>query len=98
MASWPSLETCCAKRSLNQLSTRSVPLFGRFVLDQTAYDPWIPWRCLTVQAIELIEEQSRKVDQRLDALLLVGGFSGSEYLFRRVKVCANWEATVWIQS
>jgi hypothetical protein len=37
------------------------------------------------QAIDLIEEQAKKVDQRLDALLLVGGFSGSEYLFRRVK-------------
>lgn len=37
------------------------------------------------QAIELIEEQSKKVDQRLDAMLLVGGFSGSEYFFGRVK-------------
>lgn len=37
------------------------------------------------QAIELIEEQSKRVDQRLDALLLVGGFSGSEYFFGRVK-------------
>jgi len=44
---------------------------------------------LTIQAIDLIEDQSKKVDQRLDALLLVGGFSGSEYLFRRVKVCAD---------
>ncbi len=38
------------------------------------------------QVLELIEAQTKKVDQRLDALLLVGGFSGSEYLFRKVKV------------
>ncbi|KAH8101329.1 actin-like ATPase domain-containing protein [Cristinia sonorae] len=36
------------------------------------------------QVLELIEEQMRKIDQRLDCLLLVGGFSGSEYLFRKV--------------
>ena len=36
--------------------------------------------------LELIEAQTKKVDQRLDALLLVGGFSGSEYLFHKVKV------------
>jgi hypothetical protein len=44
---------------------------------------------MTVQAIDLIEEQSKKIDQRIDALLLVGGFSGSEYFFGRVKVRAN---------
>lgn len=38
------------------------------------------------QVLTLIEEQTRKVDQRIDALLLVGGFSGSEYLFKRVDV------------
>ena len=38
------------------------------------------------QALELIEEQMKKVNQRIDALLLVGGFSGSGYLFRRVEV------------
>jgi hypothetical protein len=37
------------------------------------------------QALELIEDQMRKVNQRIDALLLVGGFSGSGYLFRRVE-------------
>ncbi|KAI0752193.1 actin-like ATPase domain-containing protein [Fomes fomentarius] len=37
------------------------------------------------QVLELIEAQTKKVDQRLDALLLVGGFSGSEYLFRKVQ-------------
>lgn len=37
------------------------------------------------QALELIEEQIKKVNQRIDALLLVGGFSGSGYLFKRVE-------------
>lgn len=36
------------------------------------------------QVLDLIEEQMRKIDQRVDALLLVGGFSGSEYLFKQV--------------
>jgi hypothetical protein len=36
--------------------------------------------------LELIEEQTGKVDQRIDALLLVGGFAGSEYLFKKVQV------------
>lgn len=36
------------------------------------------------QVLELIEEQTKRVE-RIDALLLVGGFSGSEYLFRRVE-------------
>lgn len=37
------------------------------------------------QVLELIEDQSRRVDQRIDALLLVGGFAGSEYLFKKVE-------------
>ncbi|KAK7676060.1 hypothetical protein QCA50_020984 [Cerrena zonata] len=37
------------------------------------------------QVLELIEEQLKKIDQRLDCLLLVGGFSGSEYLFHRAQ-------------
>ncbi|OJA20948.1 hypothetical protein AZE42_03492 [Rhizopogon vesiculosus] len=37
------------------------------------------------QVLEMIEEQSKKVEQRIDALLLVGGFAGSEYLVRRVE-------------
>ncbi|THH09897.1 hypothetical protein EW146_g8542 [Bondarzewia mesenterica] len=37
------------------------------------------------QVLELIEDQMKKIDQRIDALLLVGGFSGSEYLFKRVE-------------
>jgi len=28
----------------------------------------------------------KKVNQRIDALLLVGGFSGNEYLFKSVQV------------
>lgn len=41
------------------------------------------------QVLDLIEEQTKKVDQRIDALLLVGGFAGCEYLFRKVKVNVN---------
>jgi hypothetical protein len=37
----------------------------------------------------MIEEQSKKVEQRIDALLLVGGFAGSEYLIKRVEVCLH---------
>ncbi|KAI0289645.1 actin-like ATPase domain-containing protein [Russula brevipes] len=37
------------------------------------------------QTLELIEDQMKKVNQRIDALLLVGGFSGSGYLFKRVE-------------
>ncbi|KAG9311082.1 actin-like ATPase domain-containing protein [Chiua virens] len=37
------------------------------------------------QVLEMIEEQSGKIEQRIDALLLVGGFAGSEYLFRKVE-------------
>ncbi|KAF8890667.1 hypothetical protein BD779DRAFT_1438377 [Infundibulicybe gibba] len=36
-------------------------------------------------SLSLIEDQTRKVDQRIDALLLVGGFAGSEYLKQRVE-------------
>jgi len=39
-----------------------------------------------VQALGLIEDQMKKVNQHTDALLLVGGFSGSTYLFKRVEV------------
>lgn len=45
-----------------------------------------PVRNSLPQVLNLIEEQTKKVDQRIDALLLVGGFSGSEYLFKRVDV------------
>lgn len=36
--------------------------------------------------MELIEEQLSRVDQPVHALLLVGGFAGSEYLKERVHV------------
>jgi hypothetical protein len=40
-----------------------------------------------VQVLALIEDQMRRVNQKIDALLLVGGFAGSEYLRQRVEVC-----------
>jgi hypothetical protein len=42
--------------------------------------------CLWFQVLDLIEKQMRKVPSGIDALLLVGGFAGSEYLFERVHV------------
>lgn len=41
------------------------------------------------KVLRLIEDQSRQVGGRIDALLLVGGFAGSEYLFKRVQVRAG---------
>jgi len=38
------------------------------------------------EVLELIEEQAKRVKHRIDALLLVGGFSASNYLFERVQV------------
>ena len=38
------------------------------------------------QVLDLIDKQLGKVEQGVDALLLVGGFAGSEYLFHRVDV------------
>ncbi|KAI0255423.1 actin-like ATPase domain-containing protein [Lactifluus subvellereus] len=49
------------------------------LLRREVFDPVVS------QALELIEEQMKKVNQRIDALLLVGGFSGSGYLFKRVE-------------
>ncbi|KAK1232190.1 hypothetical protein PQX77_004671 [Marasmius sp. AFHP31] len=49
------------------------------LLRREVFDPVIE------QVLGLIEEQLRKVDQRIDALLLVGGFAGSEYLKQRVE-------------
>ncbi|KAI0033033.1 actin-like ATPase domain-containing protein [Vararia minispora EC-137] len=37
------------------------------------------------EVLALIEEQARRVKHRIDALLLVGGFSASNYLFHRVE-------------
>jgi hypothetical protein len=36
--------------------------------------------------LALIEAQAAKIPQTIDALLLVGGFSGCEYLFKKVDV------------
>jgi hypothetical protein len=35
----------------------------------------------------LIEEQMAKLDQPVDALLIMGGFAGNEYLKKRIEVC-----------
>ncbi|EKM76218.1 hypothetical protein AGABI1DRAFT_45220 [Agaricus bisporus var. burnettii JB137-S8] len=37
------------------------------------------------EVLQLIEEQLGRIEQRIDALLLVGGFAGSEYLRQRVQ-------------
>ena len=44
------------------------------------------WSWQYVQVLELIEDQLKRINQPLDALLLVGGFAGCEYLFKRVDV------------
>ncbi|KAF9048041.1 actin-like ATPase domain-containing protein [Hymenopellis radicata] len=49
------------------------------LLRREVFDPVVE------QVLALIEEQTRKIDQRIDALLLVGGFAGSEYLKQRVE-------------
>jgi hypothetical protein len=49
------------------------------LLRREVFDP------VVTEALELVEEQMKKVNQRIDALLLVGGFSGSTYLFKRVQ-------------
>ncbi|KAF5381924.1 hypothetical protein D9757_007563 [Collybiopsis confluens] len=50
------------------------------LLRREVFDPVVE------QVLALIEEQLSKVDnQRVDALLLVGGFAGSEYLKQRVE-------------
>ncbi|KAF9511529.1 hypothetical protein BS47DRAFT_1346698 [Hydnum rufescens UP504] len=48
------------------------------LLRREVFDPVVE------QVLKLIEEQIRRAEQCIDALLLVGGFSGSEYLFQRV--------------
>jgi hypothetical protein len=49
------------------------------LLRQEVFDPVID------QVLQLIEDQERRVNQRIDALLMVGGFSGSEYMLKRVE-------------
>ncbi|CAE6465095.1 unnamed protein product [Rhizoctonia solani] len=48
------------------------------LLRTEVFDPVI------TEVLQLIEEQIAKCNQPIHALLLVGGFSGSEYLFKRV--------------
>jgi hypothetical protein len=38
------------------------------------------------QVLDLIEEQTKKINQPINALLLVGGFAGCEYLYQKVHV------------
>lgn len=45
----------------------------------------------------MIEEQAGKIEQRIDALLLVGGFAGSEYLFRKVEA-SFWRRAICYRS
>jgi hypothetical protein len=49
------------------------------LLRREVFDPVIG------QTLQLVEEQTKKIDQKIDALLLVGGFAGCEYLFNRVR-------------
>ncbi|KAJ2915337.1 hypothetical protein MD484_g5072, partial [Candolleomyces efflorescens] len=49
------------------------------LLRREVFDPVVD------QVIQLLEEQLAKVDQPIHALLLVGGFAGSEYLKQRVE-------------
>ncbi|KAL0952735.1 hypothetical protein HGRIS_006966 [Hohenbuehelia grisea] len=49
------------------------------MLRREVFDPVVE------QVLELIEDQARKVEKRIDALLLVGGFAGCEYLKARVQ-------------
>ncbi|KAF9463313.1 hypothetical protein BDZ94DRAFT_1282511 [Collybia nuda] len=49
------------------------------LLRREVFDP------VVAEVLQLIEDQTRKLDQRIDALLLVGGFAGSEYLKQRVE-------------
>ncbi|KAG8931511.1 hypothetical protein FRC02_002636 [Tulasnella sp. 418] len=49
------------------------------LLRTEVFDPVI------AEVLNLLEEQLKKVTEPIDALLLVGGFSGSEYLFKRVE-------------
>lgn len=51
------------------------------LLRREVFDPVVS------QVLDLIEDQSKKIEQKIDALLLVGGFSGSEYLYKKVEVC-----------
>jgi hypothetical protein len=59
------------------------------VIDQArqtncSHNPVSDYSCM--QVLKLIEDQMRRIQEPLDALMMVGGFSGSEYLFKRVDV------------
>jgi hypothetical protein len=41
------------------------------------------------EVMQLLEDQLRRVGAQVDALLLVGGFAGSDYLFGRIQVCGG---------
>jgi hypothetical protein len=58
-------------------------MHSKLLIQKSPYDP-DPYR--TPKVLKLIEERTRMMEQRIDALLLVGGFSASEYLFKRVNV------------
>jgi hypothetical protein len=49
------------------------------LLRREVFDPVVS------QVLDLIEDQAKKVEHQIDALLLVGGFAGSEYLYKRVE-------------
>ncbi|KAK7440018.1 hypothetical protein VKT23_017271 [Stygiomarasmius scandens] len=49
------------------------------LLRREVFDPVVE------QVLTLLEEQLNKTNQRIDALLLVGGFAGSEYLKQRIE-------------
>lgn len=49
------------------------------LLRREVFDPVVS------QVLQLIEDQIQKVNQNIDALLLVGGFAGSNYLKQRVE-------------
>lgn len=61
-------------------------LLTRYILRRLTLTSLDSKPAYVLQVLDLLEEQLRRVEQRIDALLLVGGFSGSEYLFKRVDV------------
>lgn len=76
MGSWPYQEFSSVGRCSTRSSTRcDIQVVAARTPDSSAG-----------QVLELIEEQGKKVEQRIHALLLVGGFAASEYLFQRVHV------------
>ncbi|CCO34221.1 hypothetical protein BN14_08315 [Rhizoctonia solani AG-1 IB] len=58
------------------------------LLRSEVFDPVIS------EVLQLIEDQIAKCNQPIHALLLVGGFSGSEYMFKKVDVSAPSSPTL----